>query len=405
LLADVLDETLGIMVYQEDVSKTAVAVAGFSHSDADALRKVLSKKDRAHRLKDHQARFIAGARARGVSEEQIAGIWAMMMSFDGYSFCKPHSASYARVSFQAAYLKRHHPAPFMAAVISNQGGFYGTFAYVSEARRLGLTILPPDVRLSRDRWTGEGRSLRVGLMAIRDLGRATRSRILAAREEGDFRSLEDFLARVRPDETEARALVQCGGCDSLAPGQPRAELLWRAARWARPRGSARPARGPQGQPAAAGELFAEEAAAPRLPPGDERQRLREEFRVLGFLCDRHPMCLYRPEADRAGALPLAVLPSRVGQRVGCAGWLITGKLVSTKHGEPMEFLTFEDETGLVEATFFPNVYKEFCDILDWGHPFLLGGRVEEEFGATTLTVDRVRPLGRREAGAAGAVRR
>jgi len=404
LLADVLDETLGIMVYQEDVSKTAVAVAGFSHSDADALRKVLSKKDRAHRLKDYRARFTAGARARGVSDTQIDGIWAMMMSFDGYSFCKPHSASYARVSCQAAYLKRHHPAPFMAAVISNQGGFYGTFAYVSEARRLGLTIRPPDVTCSRERWTGAGTTLRVGLMAIKALGRATRERIVAARERGDFLSLEDFLERVRPDEAEIRALIQCGGCDSLAGGQDRAALSWRAARWARQRGEARPSPGRGGRTSAAGagpgdaavgaalipgELFTDEAPAPRLPPGNERQRLRDEFAVLGFLCDRHPMVFFREEAARQGALPLAALPGQVGRRVRGAGWLITGKLVSTKRGEPMEFLTFEDETDTVEATFFPRVYREFCDILDWGRPYLLAGRVEEEFGATTLTVERV----------------
>ena len=156
-MADVLDETFGIMVYQEDVSRVAMALAGFSHTEADRLRKVMSKKDREHQLKDFHKRFFAGARVRGATDEQISGIWEMMMSFSGYSFCKPHSASYARVSFQAAFLKVHYPAEFMAAVISNRGGFYGTFAYVSEARRLGLTILPPDVNISNIRWNGRGK--------------------------------------------------------------------------------------------------------------------------------------------------------------------------------------------------------------------------------------------------------
>jgi error-prone DNA polymerase len=155
LLADVLDETYGIMVYQEDVSRAAVALAGFSHAEADGLRKVMSKKDRQlHLLAYLHDRFLAGARQRGAyrpARRRKSG--RMMMSFSGYSFCKPHSASYARVSFQAAFLKVHHPAEFMAAVISNQGGFYSTFAYVSEARRMGLVKigrdpgadLPPDV--------------------------------------------------------------------------------------------------------------------------------------------------------------------------------------------------------------------------------------------------------------------
>ena len=156
LLADVLAETFGIMVYQEDVSQAVRALAGFSHAEADRLRKILSKKDREYQLRDYRQRFFAGARARGVSESKISEVWDMMLSFSGYSFCKPHSASYARVSFQAAYLKTHHPAEFMAAVISNQGGFYSSFDYVSEARRLGLDVLPPDINDSEIRWIGHG---------------------------------------------------------------------------------------------------------------------------------------------------------------------------------------------------------------------------------------------------------
>jgi len=169
LVAGVLDETYGIMVYQEDVSRVAVQF-GFSHVDADRLRKIMSKKDKKKQLKDYQRQFFEAAAERGVPEATTTRIWAMMMSFDGYSFCKPHSASYARVSFQAAYLKTHFPAEFMAAVIANRGGFYSTFAYVSEARRLGLTIVPPDVNASEIAWQGQQRQVRVGLMAIARLG-------------------------------------------------------------------------------------------------------------------------------------------------------------------------------------------------------------------------------------------
>ena len=115
----------------------------------------MSKKDKVLRLKHYRAMFFAGCARRQVDPAEVERMWKMMMSFDGYSFCKPHSASYARVSFQAAYLKRHYPAEFMAAVIANQGGYYSTFAYVSEAKRLGLKILHPDVRTSKIRWTGE----------------------------------------------------------------------------------------------------------------------------------------------------------------------------------------------------------------------------------------------------------
>jgi error-prone DNA polymerase len=384
LLADVLAETYGIMVYQEDVSRAAVALAGFSDVDADGLRKVMAKKDRARRLEDYRQRFAAGARTRGLSAAQIATVWKMMLSFAGYSFCKPHSASYARVSFQAAYLKTHFPAEFMAAVISNQGGFYSTFAYVSEARRMGLTVRPPDVNRSAVRWRGCGRALRVGWLSLKALGVRTPERIVAARRQRPYSDIGDFLERVRPDDAEARALVHAGAFDGLHPGVSRAALLWEVARW---QGGRR--RGPETP-----ELFGRRPRPqpPDLPPETEIERLRRAFAVLGFLCDRHPMALYAGAPALRGVVKAAALAQQAGRQVRVAGLLITAKVVHTRRGEPMEFVTFEDETGLVEATFFPAAYRRFCTLLDRNRPLLLEGRVEEDFGAHTLTVGRVAPL-------------
>jgi DNA polymerase-3 subunit alpha/error-prone DNA polymerase len=348
LLADVLNETFGIMVYQEDVSRTAVALAGFSHADADGLRKVMSKKDRERQLRDFQKHFYSGAAARGVSADQVAAVWDMMMSFSGYSFCKPHSASYARVSFQAAYLKVHHPAEFMAAVISNQGGFYSAFAYVSEARRMGLTILPPDINASAIRWTGHGITMRVGLLSIKNLSAHTQQRIVSQRRQGAYGSMRDVLERVRPDEVEARALIHCGALDELNPAGSRSALMWQLSCGLKAR-RAKPA--PQTVP-----LFGQSSAGPcdqppPLPPDNPRTRLRREFSVLGFLCDRHPMELFTNQLSKQRTIQVVDLPRFIGRRVRLAGWLITGKVVSTKNGDPMEFLTFEDQTGIVETTF------------------------------------------------------
>ncbi len=380
LLQDVLAETFGIMVYQEDVSRAAIALAGYSHAEADELRKILSKKDRARRLEDHSARFAAGAEARGVPPATAAAVWRMILSFDGYSFCKPHSASYARVSFQAAYLKIHHGAEFMAAVIGNGGGFYGAAAYVSEARRMGLTLLGPDVNSSARSWSGRGQELRVGLTAVRGLSAACADRIVSGREREPFRDLWDFCVRALPDEGEARALVLCGALDSLAPGHNRAELLWAMTDWRRH------------QEGRSATLFDTAPPLPPLPPGGERQRLQRELAVLGFLCDRHPITLWVGATELAGTVPAALLPQRVGQRVQVAGWLVSGKIVHTRKGEPMEFLTFEDQSGIYETTFFPAAYRRFCHLLDGERPYLLAGRVEADWDAITLTVDRVRPL-------------
>jgi len=386
LLQGILDETYGIMVYQEDVSRAAIALAGFSPVEADGLRKVMSKKDRHRQLCDYYRRFVQGARERGVGDREIAAVWDMIRSFEGYSFCKPHSASYARVSFQAAYLKAHFPAEFMAAVISNQGGFYATRAYVSEARRLGLTVVPPDVHESEIRWYGKGAGLRVGWLSVKGLAASTAERIIEERRRRPFRDIADFLSRVRPAVDEARTLVFARAFDSLHPGEAAAALLWEVACWQR---SLRDSR------RTSGDLFgaAGEIAAPSVNRESRLERLRREFSVLGFLCDCHPMSLFADRLQGRGIVKAGELGGHVGRRVSVAGLLAAEKIVSTEKGEPMEFVTFEDETGLIETTFFPESFRRFSGILDQDRPFVLTGTVEEEFGAVTLTVDHAAPLG------------
>ena len=379
-LESVLDETFGLMVYQEDVSRVAVILAGFSHSDADGLRKVLSKKARELRLRDYRENFFSSCRERGLAENDVKEIWAMMMSFDGYSFCKPHSASYARVSFQAAYLKRHYPAEFMAAVISNQGGFYSTFAYVSEAKRMGLAILAPDVNKSGYRWSGHGRAVRVGLLSVSGLSSETAERLLSCREQQPFRDFHDFLYRVRPAENEARSLIHTGALDSLTPERNRTALLWEiACREQKKNADDRVS------------LFPDQPLpAPDLPPQETMAQRRDEYRALGFLCRTHPLCFIRVPHQRA--IKASELERCIGRNIYFAGWLLTGKMVSTKSGEVMEFLTFEDQTGLVETTFFPNIYHRYAHLLSSGKPYLLQGLVESDYGAATLTVSHVSVL-------------
>ena len=388
LLADVLDETFGIMVYQEDVSRAAAALAGFSDAEADGLRKIIAKKDRQRQLADFQHRFMAGTAERGVSPDQANAVWQMMMSFSGYSFCKPHSASYARVSFQAAFLKTHYPAEFMAGVISNRGGFYSTFAYVSEARRMGLSIDPPDVTTSGIRWTGKNRHLQVGLMAVGGMSDSTMAQIVACRQLSGFTGMTDFLTRVQPDEDEARALIHCGALDALDSNRSRTRLQWTLAGWQATR---RRSRG-QADLFSSRHLTVPEIPPPAFPPEDVTVRLRREYAVLGFLCRQHPITRFADVINTLNTVKANQLPGLVGRRVRLAAWLVTGKVVHTRHGDPMEFLTFEDETGIVETTFFPHAYRRFCHTIDRNRPYLLSGMVEANWGAVTLTVDRVQTI-------------
>lgn len=380
LLAEVLDETFGLMVYQEDVSRVAVALAGFSHARADGLRKVLSKKDRELRLRDYQQEFDGGCAARGVDAETRKKLWQMMMSFDGYSFCKPHSASYARVSFQAAWLKTHYPAEFMASVISNQGGYYSTFAYVSEAKRLGLRVLPPCVNESAIHWRGSKKSIRVGLMAVKGISTEVMGRIIKCRQKQSYASSVDFWQRVQPPKDESRALIQAGALDGVTTEKNRTRLFWELSQFHCL------TRRQKGTPLFGVQL----PEAPHLEPLAPRELLRREYRMLGFFCKGHPLLLCGGKLQ--GRTRASELVHCKGKQVSFAGWLLSGKLVSTKSGEAMEFLTFEDETGVVETTFFPRVYRRYAPQLFAGCPYMLRGRVEEEYGAITLTVEGVRRL-------------
>src|SRR6185312_17214651 len=192
----------------------------------DQLRKVLSKKHKARQLRDYCRQFYEGALFRGVELPVIDAIWAMIMSFAGYSFCKPHSASYAQVSCKSAYLRAHYPAEFMAAVISNQGGYYSAFAYLSEGRRMGLTILPPDINASVWSYTGAGHTVRVGFMQIKGLQEDLAQHLIAEREaHGTYRSLADLLSRVKLEYAQAKLLIKAGCFDSIAGELTRPALL------------------------------------------------------------------------------------------------------------------------------------------------------------------------------------
>jgi len=386
-LAMVLDETFGLMVYQEDVARVAVALAGFSHARADGLRKVMSKKDKVLRLKDYRQEFTRGCAVRDVNRETIDQLWDMMMSFDGYSFCKPHSASYARVSYQAAYLKTHYPAEFMAAVISNEGGYYSTFAYVSEAKRLGTSIFPPCVNRSQIRWCGEGngspvKGIRVGLMAVNKLSFRTMEHIIKCRQEKKFVSTIDFWERVRPQKDEYRALLKAGAMDGLEgkSTKNRSELFWEFSQFRH-----------LAKAKTVTPLFSAQLPnAPPLPPFNERELQQQEYETLGFLCSGHPLLWYGSQLN--GRIRACDVRPHTGKLIRFAGWLLSGKLVSTKTGEVMEFLTFEDETGVLETTFFPRVYRRYAAILSSGEAYMLQGRVEEEYGALTLTVSTVQKM-------------
>ena len=223
-LENVLGETHGVMLYQEDILKVAEAVAGFTLEEGDELRKAISKKRSPERIASLCQRFMKGAVRRGVKRTAAEEIWGLIQNFAGYSYCKSHAVTYGHISYQATYLKAHYPAEFLASMMSNSAGFYEPREYLEEARRLGVKVLGPDVNRSAIFHIGRRGSIRIGLGQVKGLSRRAMRSIIRARGQRPFASLEDFYFRTQVNDSETEKLILCGALDDF--GKTRPELLW-----------------------------------------------------------------------------------------------------------------------------------------------------------------------------------
>lgn len=387
-LAAILDETYGILCYQEDVSKTAVALAGFSEAEADRLRKVIAKKANGEKLKMYQEQFFSGCRKNQIEEHIIEAIWKMMLSFDGYSFCKPHSASYAMVSFQSAYLRVHHGSYFMAAVLSNQGGYYRANAYISEARRMGIKVAGPDINESRITYHAHQNTLFVGFMAVANLTREGMQRIVQERRRGGpFVSLQEAASRLPLCREDWVALVSSGSLDSLNPSLYRSEQLRILLTSAKPRIETT-------QP----ELFS--TTIRPLPTQkltsrrkSSEEELHREFASLSFLRDHHPLLLFSRSLQHVKRVKACDLASYENRYITLIGYQITQKQVLTKGGENMSFVSFEDETALYETVLFPQLFSKYHHLLCTQWPLVILGLVKNDEGALIVEIEHMKKLG------------
>lgn len=387
-LETALRETLGILLYEEDVMRVAAAVAGLTLEDGDVLRRAIAGTDAAERDRLSGV-FLDRARRRGYPEATARGIWTLLLQFGAFAFCKAHAAGYGVLAWQAGWLKAHYPVEFAAALMNHHAGMYDKRTHLEDAKRHGVRVRLPDLNRSGDGFVAEDDGIRVGLDRVHGLSEASRRAILAARARRPFAGLEDLLVRVLPTRPEAEALILAGALDFT--GRTRPELLCAlGAGYERYRKRGQRERG-------AGELFAAEPPgrwpAPVLPEFTEAERLWLEWSVLGLCVGEHPMEVFR----RDGIVPPAALPcrdaeARQDRRVRVAGVLAARHTVPTRNGTRMQFLTLEDETGLVECTLFPETYARHRGRIRNLGPYLAEGRVEAQYGAPTLTVERMRPL-------------
>ncbi len=371
-----LNESYGIMVYEEQVSMVARDIAGFSYAESDYLRKIISRPSLEHLVPYWKRKFISGAIRRGYSEELAITLWEMIQSFSGYSFCKPHSASYAMLSFTCAYLKAHYPAEFLAAVITNQGGYYSTYAYLSEARRFGIRILPPHINFSGREYKGRKNKIRMGFMAIKGLQQKCINAILKERKAGYFKSLDDFLIRTDIDFADAMLLTNAGCFNELEPELTHKEIAFKVASFYLQEGERK---------------STQISISKKLLSHD--QKLMLEIESFGFPISEHPLTKYLPIFNNK-IKKAKDLSKYLGQTINLAGVYITRKVTTTKKREPMEFVTFEDETDIYECIMFPKVFTEYSDLLNWETLFVLRGKVEKAFGVYTVTIEKLASLQR-----------
>jgi len=369
-----LNESYGIMVYEEQVSMTAREIAGFGYAESDHVRKAISRPALAPKVPLWKRKFITGAENRGYSKELAETLWQMIESFSGYSFCKPHSASYAMLSFTCAYLKAHYPAEFLSSVITNQGGYYSMYAYLSEARRFGIKILRPDINRSERFFKGRRNKIRIGFMAINRLQKKTIDEILDERKAGDFSSLSDFLLRTDLELSDLMTLTNAGCFTGLDPELTHREIAFQVACY---------------------KLDSDESESLQPSTSDDDltdiQKHKLEMESFGFPISVHPLepyfSTFKNKIKKARDIP-----KFAGRTINLLGVYITRKITSTKKREPMEFVTFEDETNIYECVMFPNTFKQYGDLLNWEKLFILRGKVEESFGVFTVTIEKLGSL-------------
>lgn len=381
-LEKVLGDTYGVMVYQEDVLKVAHAVAGMDLTEADTLRRAMSKKRGPREMAKSMKHFLEKARENGVEETTAQAIWELIANFAAYAYCKAHAATYGELAYQSVYLKAHFPAEFFAAVLSNRGGFYMPPVYIEEAKRCGLEIRPPHVNRSEYTYTAEDDALRVGFVEIHRLSHAAVEAILEARRTGPFQGIEDFLHRTGIGYADAEALFHAGAFSDLDGPHPM--QLWRAKAFyqtqaARSKSTENPLL-----------ININRSIPPKIPEYSRRKCTLLEWEALGWTIARHPLGEYLPRLQKYPLIASTGLRHYAGQKVTMAGWLIMEHRIAVKTGHGiMKFITLEDTQGVFEAVLFPETYQTYGYLLTTHGPYLVTGVVQEESGAYTLLVDHL----------------
>ncbi|WP_124728647.1 DNA polymerase III subunit alpha [Staphylospora marina] len=400
-LEDILKNTYGIIVYQEQIMRIASKMAGFSLGEADLLRRAVSKKDK--QLLDRQrTAFVEGCLRSGYDEETGNRIYDLIVRFADYGFNRSHSAAYAVLAWQTAWLKAHWPLEFMAALLSTVVGNQGKMAeYAEEARRMGIRVLPPDINRSGFSFTVEEGAIRFGLNAVKNVGTQAVRAILKAREEdGPFTHLMDVCRRVDHRICNRRvleALILCGAMDPLPGERNRLLSILDEVLELTAGGGGRKAQ--EQISLFAGEdddeLFFGLLEESTVTPLGETERMEAERDHLGMYLTGHPLDRYDSKISRWATHRIIDLHGASDrERTVVAGLIVSVKRIRTRQSEPMAFLTLEDRTGQAEVVVFPKTLSSAVHLVDTGKPVLVRGTVQTGDEGAKIIADRLEDLAR-----------
>jgi error-prone DNA polymerase len=366
LLEEPLRETLGVVVFQEQVLEVAMALAGFTPGQAEALRRAMSRKRSRDAMLALWRDFLAGARANGVDDETTVTVFKKLIGFSEFGFPKAHAAAFALLAYQSAWLRRHHPTEFLAALMNAQPmGFYPPASLVRDAQRRGVRVLAPCVNRSAATCDVQGGAVRVGLGYVRDVRADAAARLVAERRaEGRFRDLADLAARADLRVEQIGQLIRAGACDDF--DRPRRRMLWELGLLARPH----EVRGAGRQLA----LPLDPTPAPDLPEPDLIERTLADYETTGLSTGWHLVALLRGRLPGDAITSAALAEHRHGDEVCVAGIVVARQRPATAKG--IVFMLLEDETGTVNVVVKPDVYERHRAIARADPLLLVRGRLE-----------------------------
>ena len=402
-LKEILQETLGVFVYQEQVMQAANTLAGYSLGEADLLRRAMGKK-KPEEMAQQRERFVQGAAQRKFPPRKIEKIFDLMAQFAGYGFNKSHSAAYALLAYHTAYLKTHYPVEFMAALLTSvTGSTDDVVKYINECREMGIAVEAPDINVSDANFTPHGDAIRFGLAAVKNVGgNAIESIVAARRKLGRFKSIYEFCENVDLRLLNKRvleSLIKSGAMDSLGRRAQVMAVLDRAME--RAQKAQRDVE--SGQHGLFGVFQQEEAEAnndklPNIPDWDEQARLAAEKEILGFFITGHPLEKFKDKLAELQALSIAELGALTkstgkDETIATAGIIGNVRVLRSKRGEFYAQATLEDMSGSIDMIVFPEAYKRLGDKVKLEVPVLVKAGVRIEEGANPkITAAEIMPL-------------